>query len=114
MFISAENQQWRWNGILLENGDGRWTSPYKWNLPSTTGIIKNVETGMVLGLGLEYPPAAGFRNGINVEEQILDNSTGQMWNISRVDTSDFFTIQNIASGKFLTALAAFDLRVLGT
>ena len=60
-----------------------------------------------------------------VEEQTLDNSIGQMWKIVPVDpydcgwwgcyynVSDFFNLINPASGKLLTALAAFDLRVLG-
>ena len=48
----AENQQWRWNGDLLENGDGRWTSSHHWTLPSINapGIIRNADTGMVLGI----------------------------------------------------------------
>ena len=60
-----------------------------------------------------------------VEEQKLVNSTGQMWKIALVDPSDcaywgcyynvsgYFNIINPASGKLLTALAAFDLRILG-
>ena len=40
------------NGGLLENGDGRWTSCHHWTLPSTnaTGIIRNADTGKVLGI----------------------------------------------------------------
>ena len=55
-----------------------------------------------------------------VEEQKLDNSTGKMWKIALVDPSEsyfnssgYFNIINPASGKLLTALAAFDLRVIG-
>ena len=60
-----------------------------------------------------------------VEEQKMDNSTGQMWTIALVDpsdcglfgcqynVSDYINIINPASGKLLTALAAFDLRLLG-
>ena len=60
-----------------------------------------------------------------VEEQKLDNSTDQKWKIVPVDPSDcgswgcyynvsgYFNIINPASGKLLTALAAFDLRILG-
>ena len=60
-----------------------------------------------------------------VKEQLFDNSTGQMWKIVPVDPSNcaewgcyynvsgYFNIINPASGKLLTALAAFDLRVLG-
>ena len=52
MKFLAENRQWRWNGSLLQNGDGRWTSSHHWTLPSinATGIIRNVDTGMVLGI----------------------------------------------------------------
>ena len=61
-----------------------------------------------------------------VEEQELDNSTGQIWKIALVDpsdcghwgcyynVSDYVNIINPASGKLLTALAAFDFRALGT
>ena len=118
MIFLAENQQWRWNGSFLENGDGRWTSPHNWTLPSinATGIIRNAVTGKVLGIASDE---------IKVEEQNLDNSTGQMWNIAPGDpsdcpswgcyynVSDYIKIINPASGKLLTALAAFDLRVLG-
>ena len=60
-----------------------------------------------------------------VEEQILDNSTGQMWKLVPVDPSDcawwgcyynvsgYFNIINPTTGKLLTAPAAFDLRILG-
>ena len=59
-----------------------------------------------------------------VEEQKLDNSTGQVWKIALVDPSDckrncyynssgYFHIINPASGTLLTALSAFDLRALG-
>ena len=60
-----------------------------------------------------------------VEWQKFDNSTGQMWKIALVDpsdcgqwgcyynVSDYINIINPASGKLLTALAAFDLRLLG-
>ena len=39
----------------MENGDGRWTSSHKWTLPSinATGIIRNADTGMVLGIDRE-------------------------------------------------------------
>ena len=114
----AENQQWKWNKGLLENGEGRWTSPHNWILPSinATGIIRNADTGKVLGIASDE---------IKVEEQNLDNSTRQIWKIVSVDPSDcgsqgcyynvtgYFNIINPASGKLLAALAAFDLRVLG-
>ena len=50
--FTAENQHWRWNGGSLQNGDGRWTSSHHWTFPSTnaTGVIKNADTGMVLGI----------------------------------------------------------------
>ena len=60
-----------------------------------------------------------------VEEQKLDNSSAQMWTIALVDpsdcgqwgcyynVSDYINIIHPLSGKLLTALAAFDLRVLG-
>ena len=63
---------------------------------------------------------------MQVEEQKLDNSTGQIWKIASVDPSDcewwifncnvsgYFNVINPATGKLLTALAAFDLKVLGT
>ena len=40
------------NGSLLQNGDGRWTSSHHWTLPSinATGVIRNTDTGMVLGI----------------------------------------------------------------
>ena len=40
------------NGSLLQNGDGRWTSSHHWTLPSinATGVIRNADTGMVLGI----------------------------------------------------------------
>ena len=108
----AQNQKWKGNGSLLENGDGRWTSSHNWTLPSinTTGIIRNADTGKVLGIA---------SNGIKVEEQKMNNSTGQIWKIALVAPSDcsvlecYFTIENLATGKLLTALAAFDLRVQG-
>ena len=52
MKFLAENRQWRWNGSLLQNGDGRWTSSHHWTLPSinATGVIRNADTGMVLGI----------------------------------------------------------------
>ena len=79
------------------------------------GIIRNADTGKVLGIEID---------GTKVEEQKFDNSTGQMWKIALVDPSDcvrdcyydlsgYFNIVNQASGKLLTALAPFDLRVLG-
>ena len=84
---------------------------------NATGIIRNADTGKVLGIA---------SNEIKVEEQNLDNSTGQMWQIALVDPSDcgslngcyhnvsgYFNIINPASGKLLTSLAAFDLRVFG-
>ena len=55
----------------------------------------------------------------------MDNSTGQMWKIASVDpadcapwgcyynVTDYFNIINPTTGKLLTALAAFDLRILG-
>ena len=90
---------------------------HNWKLPSLNaiGIIRNADTGKVLGIEVD---------GTKVEEQKFDNSTGQMWKIALVDPSDcvmdcfynsssYFTIENPASGKLLTALAAFDLRVHG-
>ena len=37
---------------MLQNGDGRWTSSHNWTLPSIneTGVIRNADTGMVLGI----------------------------------------------------------------
>ena len=114
----AQNQKWKGNGSLLANGDGRWISSHNWTLPSinTTGIIRNADTGKVLGIASDE---------IKVEEQNLDNSSGQIWKIALVDQSycglqgcyydvtGYFNIINPASGKLLTALAAFDLRILG-
>ena len=83
---------------------------------NTTGVIRNADTGKVLGIASD---------GIKVEEQKLDTNSGQMWKIALVDpsicevwpcvynVSGYFNIINPASGKLLTALAAFDLRVIG-
>ena len=71
---------------------------------NATGIITNIDTGKALGIESD---------GIKVEEQSLNNSTtGQIWKICYSNTSGYFTIESPASGKLLTAIAAFDLRVI--
>ena len=66
---------------MLENANGIWTSSHNWILPfiNATGVIRNTDTGMVLGIASDK---------IKVEEQKLDNSTGQMWKIALLDPSD--------------------------
>ena len=87
---------------MLENRAGHWISHDQWELPpeDSTGAIRNVDTGMVLGI-----------DGLHVLEEIWDESPEQIWKIGKSDTSGYFTITNQASGKPLTAPAAFYLSI---
>ena len=72
------------------NGDGRWTSSHHWTLPSinATGIIRNADTGMVLGIvdrdSGEYEPNNMVKKhylsfALRVMETEWDHAIQQGW-----------------------------------
>ena len=100
------------DGDTLLNMAGIWISTASWELPSPglTGNVKNLDTGMVLGVEND-----AFVTGTEVvEETLVADDAGQQWEIGVDDfNSGFFTITNPTSRKVLTATSENKLTIEG-
>ena len=103
------------DGDTLLNMAGIWISTANWEIPSpgSTGNVKNVDTGMVLGVKDDV-----FETGTEViEEALIADDAGQQWQVAESGVADFnagfFTITNPASRKVLTAVNDNKLTIEG-
>ena len=86
-------------GICIETN-------YKWkfrNVTKTKVYVENISNKSVLGVDEK----------IVVEETLIENNSGQIWDIGTPSKDGYFTLTNTLSNKLLTASSAFKLELKG-
>ena len=98
----GQNQLWTMNGTSLKSKKDGWIPKEDLILKDSRIYFGNVINNTVLGI-----------NNINniVEEDIDKNylSQGQVWEKGNVNSFGYFTLRNVKSKSFLTAIASDDL-----
>ena len=99
---------WKINGAneLINKADV-WKSNYKWkfrNVTKTKVYVENISNKSVLGVADEKTI---------VEEPLLENNSGQIWDIGTPSKDGYFTLTNTLSNKLLTASSTFKLELKG-
>ena len=99
---------WKINGAneLINKADV-WKSNSKWkfrNVTRTKVYVENISNKSVLGVADEK---------IVIEEPLLENNSGQIWNIGTPSRDGYFTLTNTLSKQVLTASSAFKLELKG-
>ena len=98
---------WKINGAneLINKADV-WKSNSKWkfrNVTRTKLYVENISDKLALGV---------FENTA-VEETLIENNSGQIWDIGNPSKDGYFTLTNTLSNKLLTASSVFKLELKG-
>ena len=98
---------WKINGANeLINKAVVWKSKSKWkfrNVTKTKVYVENVSNKSVLGVAEKTV----------VEEILIENNSGQIWDIGIPSKDGYFTLTNTLSKKVLTASSVFKLELKG-
>ena len=98
---------WKINGAneLINKADV-WKSNSKWkfrNVTRTKVYVENISDKLAQGV---------FENTV-VEETLIENNSGQIWDIGNPSKDGYFTLTNTLSNKLLTASSVFKLELKG-
>ena len=98
---------WKINGANeLINKAVVWKSKSKWkfrNVTKTKVYVENISNKSVLGVDEKTAE----------EEILLENNSGQIWDIGTPSKDGYFTLTNTLTNKLLTASSAFKLELKG-
>ena len=107
MLISG--QLWKLVNGKFANKSNIWKSNDEWSFKPAEGTmvyIENVSKSKVLGT----------ENDLVIEEKFVENKREQIWEISKegvANSESCFTLKNLATQKFLTAVSGKRLEVKG-
>ena len=110
--FDCSGQRWKLdNNRKLENKEGVWKSVDEWKIRSrrpdkiTVWIyIENTSKTKVLGATID---------GKVIFEDLEENKFFQLWRKGELDAEDYFTLENAAVPKVLTAISDSSLEIKG-